>query len=90
MAKNRNPHAAKLARHLFLGVVLACFSVSDAWTQAYPVRPVHLVVPLPPGGFPDYVARLLADRLAAPLGQTLVVDNKPGAGGNIAAEFAAR
>jgi tripartite-type tricarboxylate transporter receptor subunit TctC len=56
----------------------------------YPNRPIRLVVPLPPGGSPDYLSRLLAERLPPVLGQPIVVENKPGAGGTIGREIVAR
>jgi tripartite-type tricarboxylate transporter receptor subunit TctC len=58
--------------------------------QAWPSRPIRLVVPFPPGGLIDQMARLMAPRLAAELGQAVVIDNKPGAGGNLGAAEAAR
>jgi len=58
--------------------------------QAWPARPIRLVVPLPPGGSPDYLARLLSEKLQPVLGQPLVVENKPGASGHIARDFVAK
>ncbi len=61
-----------------------------AFAQSYPVKAVRLVVPFPPGGSSDAVARVLAYALPPLLGQQIVVDNRGGAGGNIAAEYVAR
>ena len=63
---------------------------SAAQGSSWPNRPIRFVVPLPPGGSPDYLSRLLAEHMQPVLGQPLVVENKPGAGGNIAREFVAR
>jgi tripartite-type tricarboxylate transporter receptor subunit TctC len=65
-------------------------ALARAQTGAFPNRPLRIVVPLPPGGSPDYLSRLLAERLPATLGQPVVVENKPGAGGTIGREFVAR
>eukprot|EP01137_Pigoraptor_chileana_P004566 Opistho-2@46375 len=58
--------------------------------QAWPARPIRLVVPFPPGGLIDNMARLIGGRLAQELGQPVVIENKPGAGGNLGAAEAAR
>ncbi len=58
--------------------------------QSWPARPIKLVVPFPPGGLIDNMARLVAPRLSQELGQPIVIDNKPGAGGNLGAGEASR
>jgi len=61
-----------------------------ALAQQFPNRPVHLVLGFAPGGAADYVSRVIAEPLGRALGQAIVVDNKPGAGSTIAAEFVAK
>lgn len=56
----------------------------------YPARPIHVIVPFPAGGATDILTRVVADKLGSRLGQTIIVDNKPGAGANIGAEIAAK
>lgn len=76
---------------LICGAVLALAAgATAAQSGAWPNRPIRFIVPLPPGGSPDYLSRLLAERLQPVLGQPLVVENRPGAAGNIAREFVAR
>ena len=63
---------------------------SGAIAQSFPAKPVRLVVGLAPGGGTDIVARNVAQKLSASIGQQVIVDNRPGASGNIAAEVVAR
>src|SRR5215212_6733547 len=62
----------------------------SALAQSYPNKPIKLVVGYPPGGSGDFLTRLAADEIGKALGVAVVVENKPGAGGNIAHEFVAR
>lgn len=78
------------------GLLLACATavlVTSAWSAqaaAWPSRPVRLVVPYPAGGSSDVVARLLSQPLQEALGQSIIIENKAGANGNIGAEFVAK
>lgn len=59
--------------------------VSGAWAQAYPSKPVTVIIPFPPGGTLDFIGRQLAVKLGEQMGQTFIVDNRPGGGGTIGA-----
>jgi tripartite-type tricarboxylate transporter receptor subunit TctC len=74
---------------LLAGVALALASLGAA-AQSYPVRPVRLVVGFAPGGAADTVGRAMSDAMGKALGQSVVVDNKPGAGSSLAAEHVAK
>jgi tripartite-type tricarboxylate transporter receptor subunit TctC len=65
-------------------------ALQGAQAQDYPNRPIRLVVAFTAGGTTDFVARLLSERLRSLLGQTVIVDNRPGANGAIAAEYVAK
>ncbi|OYW79410.1 MAG: hypothetical protein B7Z19_05270, partial [Polynucleobacter sp. 32-46-5] len=71
----------------FLMLVSSTFSVAQS---TYPNKPIKLIVPFPPGGLIDNVARLIAPTLSTELGQAIVVENKPGAGGNLGAAEVAK
>lgn len=72
-------------RAVLIAVALAILSVTTALAQdSYPSRPVHIIVPYPPGGAVDIVSRTLGDELSKRWNQTVVIDNRPGAGGIIA------
>jgi tripartite-type tricarboxylate transporter receptor subunit TctC len=78
-----------------LARLLSCFtlfaaSAAQAQAQAWPAKPVRMLVPYPPGGGPDVVARIVGQRLSEVFGQQFVVENRPGAGGISAAELAAK
>jgi len=71
-------------------IALLCVMAQGAMAQAYPTKPIRLVIPYPPGGPTDFVGRAVAARLTDLLGQQMVVDNRPGAGTVIASEMIAR
>jgi tripartite-type tricarboxylate transporter receptor subunit TctC len=76
-----------------LHAALACAALAasaPAAAQTFPTKQLRMVVTFPTGGAPDILARTIADKLDPSWGQTMIVDNKPGAGGNIGAEFVAR
>ena len=68
---------------LLVALAMAVAGIVSAQAQGYPTRPITLIVPFPPGGSTDAAARILAERMRAPLGQTIVIENVGGAGGSI-------
>jgi tripartite-type tricarboxylate transporter receptor subunit TctC len=72
------------------GAVASSFAAGPAAAQAYPSRPVTLVIPFPPGGGNDALGRMVADKMSRSIGQQIVVDNRGGAGGTIATRAVAR
>src|SRR5215470_114168 len=84
----------KLPRRQFLslaGGAVALPAVSRiAWAQAYPTRPVRIIVGFAAGGFTDVLARVIGRWLSERLGQSVLIENRTGAGGNIAAEVVVR
>ena len=67
-------------------LALSVFCVAPTFAQTWPARPITIVSPYPPGGTNDVVARALADRLPAILGQPVVVENRPGAAGIVGSQ----
>ncbi len=81
------PVRATLAFFIAAGSI---FAAGPSTAQSYPTKPIRLIVPFPPGGSSDIVARILAQKLTETFKQTVVVDNRPGAAGTIGAETAVR
>jgi tripartite-type tricarboxylate transporter receptor subunit TctC len=73
-----------------LRVLLAWLFCGSVFAQAFPAKPIRLVVGYPPGGSGDFLTRIIADEMAKDLGVAVIADNRPGAGGNIAAEIVAK
>ena len=84
--KRRTLLQSTLAAAATLGTALTRPAVAQIW----PSRPIKLVVPFPPGSSPDIIGRLIAEPLGLALGQTVIVDNKPGAGGNVGTALVAK
>lgn len=77
---------------LLANLLLACsaFSAPMAANAEYPDRPITIIVPTAPGGGNDAMARVIAEKMGSDLGQSIVVENKPGANGSIASMYVAR
>ena len=73
-----------------LALLFSIFFSSFSFSQTFPSKPIRLIVGYPPGGSGDFTTRLIADELGKELGTTVVVENKPGAGGSIASEYVAK
>src|SRR3954466_9840357 len=77
-------------RSLLLALIALAAGAVSAAAQTYPNRPIRLVVGFPPGGAVDIIARIYAQGLSTRLGQPIVVENKPGVGGNLATDLVAK
>jgi len=75
---------------IVLAVLAASLAATAAQAQTWPSRPVRYIVPFPPAGATDILARIMAERLSGPFGQSVVVENRPGAAGNVGTEFVAK
>jgi len=75
---------------LCAALVVALAIAGTAGAQSYPSKPIRLVAPSTPGDAPDVIARMVADKLSAALGQQVIVDNRPGAGGVVGSEVVAK
>jgi tripartite-type tricarboxylate transporter receptor subunit TctC len=94
MTKSRSLLSKLPSRRKFLQLTAAAATIPvvsvESWAQSYPTRPITLVAFTPPGALPDVMARLVADGLSRRLGQPVIVENRPGAGGTIALQAVAR
>ena len=85
------PRRGHLRRACCLCATLLLILISSCGReQGYPARPINLIVPFPAGGSSDLIARVVSDRAGRALGQQIIIENRPGAGGNIGTEAAAR
>ena len=75
-----------MKRHI--AFLILAFTAAGSFAAEYPAKPVRIIAPFPPGGSVDFIARLLANDLAKPLGQQIIVDNRTGATGIIGTELA--
>lgn len=89
MARDRVAQGLTL-NSLFAAAALLLLAALPAAAQPYPAKPVHIVVPFPPGGIVDVTARQLGQKMSEGLGQLFVVENRAGAGGSIGTDFVAK
>ena len=87
---NATDHARLTVAALSLGIVVAAAVPHDAHAQAYPAKPVRMIVPFAPGGNTDIIGRIFAPKMGEILGQQIIVDNRGGAGSTIGSEAAAK
>jgi tripartite-type tricarboxylate transporter receptor subunit TctC len=87
MASNGIEQAEGTMQVMF-GILLFLLNFSVSFAQQFPTRPVRLIVPFAPGGGSDYYARLVGEKMRERLGQSVIIDNRAGAGGNQGTELA--
>ena len=78
------------SRRLLLALAASSLATTGAFAQAWPSKPIRIVVPFPPGGGTDIIARETSQKVAAATGWTFIIDNRPGAGGNLGVDAAAK
>ena len=88
--KDKSPAAGRIATLLCAMWLAVCGIAPPVFAQSYPVKPLRIVIPFPPGGPTDLFARLIAQKLGDSFGQKVVVDNRPGAGGIIGLDIVAK
>src|SRR5690606_5413835 len=91
-SQNRRGAFAGIARTVLSMAAASVLTLgaTTAQAQTYPERSINWIVPFPPGGAMDAIARVVGETMSKDLGQSIVVENKPGAGGNIGAAYVAK
>ncbi|NYE25052.1 tripartite tricarboxylate transporter substrate binding protein [Pigmentiphaga litoralis] len=87
---NLRPASLALASVALAGALALAPLIAQAQAQAFPDKPIHIIVPLPPGGSNDVLARIVGQEMSKTFGQPVIVENKPGAAGNIATDYIAK
>lgn len=90
MTRSAGRRSHSMGRKGIRAVALAALVFATTCWAQYPARPIRMIVPIPPGGAPDVAARVLGQKLAETMGTPVVIENKVGSNGNIAAEYVAR
>ena len=80
-------HGVTILGRAAAAVLISAGVASAAWSQQYPTKPIRIVAPFGAGGLVDVLARAVGEKLRASLGQPIIVDNRPGSGGNIGVDI---